>query len=166
MQSQIRKPCTMATTTACIDTNAVVALVDAQDKWHARAVALRDALLAAQAQLVYYDCVINEAIGVIGRRAEEQRRSDQFGRLLDGLLTIVPEPGITWIAASAQHLFPSIVDLCRQHQGRVNFHDALMALASQELGISVIVSFDGDFDRIGWLHRISEPAQVTDLLAS
>ncbi len=150
----------MATTTACIDTNVVVALADAQDKWHTRAVALRDALLAAQTELVYYDCVINEAIGVIGRRAEEQRRSDQFSRLLDGLLAIVPEQNITWIATSAQRLFPSIAELCRQHQGRVNFHDALMALACRELGISVIVSFDGDFDHVGWLERISEPLQI------
>ena len=81
----------MAMTTVCIDTNVVVALADTHDKWHGRAVALRDALLAAQVQLVYFDCVINEAIGVIGRRAEEQSRTDQFSRLLDGLLAIVPE---------------------------------------------------------------------------
>lgn len=95
----------MMTTTVCIDTNVVVALTDAHDKWHDRAIALRDALLAAQTPLVYFDCVINEAIGVIGRRAEEQRRTDQFAPLLDGLLTIVPEPSITWLTASTQRLF-------------------------------------------------------------
>ena len=153
-------------TTAIIDTNVLVALVDGHDKWHQRAIALRDSLLAAQAQLVYFDCVINEAIGVIGRRAEEQRRSDQFSRLLDGLLTIVPEQNVTWIATSAQRLFASIAELCHQHQGRVNFHDALMALACRELSISVIVSFDADFDHVDWLERISEPVQVQGLLAS
>ena len=155
----------MALTTVCIDTNVVVALADAHDKWHTRSVALRDALLAAQAPLVYFDCVMNEAIGVIGRRAEEQNRSDQFSRLLAGLLTIVPESDITWIAASAQRLFPLIVEQCRQHQGRLNFHDALMALACQELGISAIVSFDGDFDQVAWLRRISDASQVQNPIA-
>ena len=156
----------MALTTVCIDTNVVVALADTHDKWHTRSVALRDALLAAQAPLVYFDCVMNEAIGVIGRRAEEQNRSDQFSRLLAGLLTIVPESGITWIAASAQRLFPLIVEQCRQHQGRLNFHDALMALACQELGVSAIVSFDGDFDHVAWLRRISDASQVQGLITS
>lgn len=58
-----------------IDANVIVALVDAHDKWHHSAIVLRDALLNAGAQLVYFDCVINEAIGVIGRRTEEQKRS-------------------------------------------------------------------------------------------
>ena len=60
-----------------IDTNIVVALVDAHDKWHHRAIALRDALVEVGAELVYFDCVVNETIGVIGRRTEEQKRSDQ-----------------------------------------------------------------------------------------
>jgi predicted nucleic acid-binding protein len=153
----------MMTTTVCIDTNVVVALTDAHDKWHDRAIALRDALLAAQTPLVYFDCVINEAIGVIGRRAEEQRRTDQFAPLLDGLLTIVPEPSITWLTASTQRLFPAIVALCRQHQGQLNFHDALIALACQELSIRAIVSFDSDFDGIRWLRRVCEPDQVQNL---
>ena len=48
----------------------------------------------------------------------------------------------------------------------MNFHDALIALACQELGISAIVSFDDDLDHVGWLERISEPIQVQGLLAS
>lgn len=70
---------------AVIDANVLVALVDARDKWHSQAIALRDALLAQQAQLLYFDCVVNETVGVIGRRAEEQKRSDQFGALLNSL---------------------------------------------------------------------------------
>jgi len=150
----------MTMTAVCIDTNVIVALADTQDKWHSRSVALRDALLAAQTPVVYFDCVMNEAISVLGRRAEEQNRSDQFSRLLVGLLAIVPASSITWIAASAQRQFPLIVEQCRLHEGRLNFHDALMALACQELDISAIVSFDGDFDHVAWLQRISDASQV------
>ena len=60
--------------TAVVDTSVVVALVDTHDKWHGHALILRDALLASGTKLLYFDCVINEAIGVFGRRAAEQRR--------------------------------------------------------------------------------------------
>jgi predicted nucleic acid-binding protein len=150
-------------TTVIIDTNVLVALVDARDNWHPRAIALRDALLDASAPLVYFDCVVNEAIGVIGRRAEEQKRSDQFESLLDGLTTLVPEENLTWISAATQRLFQKAVSMCRSHQGRFNFHDALMALACQELDIQFIASFDPDFDGVGWLTRIADP-EGTQLL--
>jgi predicted nucleic acid-binding protein len=147
-----------------IDANVLVALADARDKWHSRATALRDALLAAGAELVYYDCVINEAVGVIGRRVEEQRRSDQFAHLLDGLLAVVPQEAITWIACSAQPLYRETLDLCRAHQGRLNFNDALIALKCREFGIHLILSFDGDFDDVDWLVRVSDPAAAPTLL--
>lgn len=144
-------------TTAVVDTNVLVALVDRHDKWHHTAIALRDALLDASAQLVYFDCILNEAIGVIGRRTEEQRRFEQFDDLLDGLTTLVSEDNITWISVATQRLFREVVGLCRSHQGRLNFHDSLMALACQELDIRFIISFDPDFDEVSWLTRIAEP---------
>jgi len=151
------------TTPVTIDANVIVALVDARDKWHHDAVVLRDALLNAGAQLVYFDCVINEAIGVIGRRTEEQKRSDQFEHLLDELTTMIPERSITRISVAVQRLFQEVVGLCRSHQGRLNFHDALMALACQELGIRFILSFDEDFDEVVWLTRIADPVEVQKL---
>lgn len=57
--------------TAALDTNVVVALVDDRDTWRATALAIRDTLIEAQAQLVYFDCVLNETIGVIRRRTGE-----------------------------------------------------------------------------------------------
>ena len=106
-------------TTAAIDTSVVVALADEHDKWHAHAVSLRDALLAAGLRQIYFDCVINEAIGVIGRRAEEQKRSEQFDHLLDGLLALIPAQVITWISGAGERLLPEILALCREHQGRL-----------------------------------------------
>ena len=56
-------------TTAVIDANVLVGLLDGHDQWHALSVALRDALRdalnEAQAKLVYLDCVINEAVSVL-----------------------------------------------------------------------------------------------------
>jgi predicted nucleic acid-binding protein len=75
---------------ALIDTNVLVALVDARDTWHARVQAVREALKTTAISLVYGDAVLNEAISVLARRAQEQRRADQFAGLMNALLHEVP----------------------------------------------------------------------------
>jgi len=74
-----------------------VALVDSRDKWHASALALRDALKASGAALVYYDPVLSEAISVLARRANDQGRSREFASLLDAVMSHVPAQAITWL---------------------------------------------------------------------
>lgn len=147
-----------------VDANVLVALADGRDKWHGSAVALRDALVAAQARLIYFDCVINEAIGVIGRRAEEQNRSDQFDDLLDRLVQQVPLDSITWVSGESERLFGQILDLCRRHGGRLNFNDALLALLCYEREIRYVASFDGDFDDLPDLTRLADPARFLTAL--
>jgi len=142
---------------AAIDSNVLVALIDRQDKWHRRAQALLAALKAENVALVYFDCVLNETISVMARRAQEQRRADEFPALLDELLQWVPEDIITWISADIQRMFGRVVELVRETGGALNFHDALLALSCQEMGIEAIVSFDEDFDLILGLRRISGP---------
>ncbi len=149
--------------TVALDTNVVVALVDDRDTWHATVVTIRDALIEAQTQLVYFDCVFNETVGVIGRRTAEQKRPEQFDRLLEGLAAMIPHASITWVGGSAQPWFQEIIRLCRANHGTLNFHDALIALACQELGMRFLASFDPDFDNIPWLTRIHAAAQIATL---
>lgn len=145
---------------AVIDSNVLVALVDSRDKWHERARALHAALKTEGVSLVYFDCVLNETISVLARRAEEQKRSAEFSRLMDELLRRVPEDMVTWISVRTQRLYGNIVELVRNSGGILNFHDALIALSCQELGIPAIVSFDEDLDHIAWLARIVTPEDV------
>lgn len=66
-----------------LDTSLLVALVDARDKWHDAAMAIKAALKTSEAGLVYLDPVINETISVLARRLQEQRRVERFESLLD-----------------------------------------------------------------------------------
>ncbi|MCC9079048.1 type II toxin-antitoxin system VapC family toxin [Litorilinea aerophila] len=144
-----------------IDSNVLVALIDRQDKWHRQAQALLAALKTEGASLVYFDCVLNETISVMARRAQEQRRSAEFSMLLDELLRRVPEDAVTWISVDTQRLFNRVIELIRNTGGALNFHDALIVLACQELGIEAIASFDGDFDLVTGLLRISDSSGVS-----
>jgi predicted nucleic acid-binding protein len=138
---------------AVIDSNVLVALLDDRDKWHAQARSLLDALKGETVHVIYFDCVLNETISVMARRSEEQNRSAQFSELLDKLQAQVPEDLVTWITPDTQRYYSRVVALVRQSQGKLNFHDALIALACQELEIKTILSFDRDFDEISWMER-------------
>jgi predicted nucleic acid-binding protein len=45
-------------------------------------------------------------------------------------------------------------------QGRLNFHDALIAVAMQEWQLSALVSFDTGFDQVPLISRLDSPDQV------
>ncbi|MFH1927741.1 MAG: type II toxin-antitoxin system VapC family toxin [Chloroflexota bacterium] len=147
-----------------IDANVLVGLLDERDKWHGTTVAIRDALDGVDSELVYYDCVLNEAISVLARRTREQRRPEQLDALLDQLARLIPASDITWVSGEIQRLYDQVLGLIRSSAGDLNFHDALMALICREQDISVLVSFDQDFDQIGWLARVDSATGVAEVL--
>jgi len=61
--------------------------------WHHGAMALRDALKSARVEVVYFDCVVNETISVLARRARERKGPSEFAALLDQLVSRVPVYG-------------------------------------------------------------------------
>ncbi|RKY63133.1 MAG: hypothetical protein DRQ02_13010 [Candidatus Latescibacterota bacterium] len=134
--------------TVVIDANVLVGLLDQRDKWHDTAVAIRDALTKADAELVYFDCVLNEVISVLTRRIRERKRLEQLEILLGGLTKLVPVADITWVSGEARRLYGQVVGLVRSSGGKLNFHDALIASVCREQGIPILVSFDNDFDEV------------------
>lgn len=148
-----------------IDTNVLVALVDARDTWHASAQAVREALKTTAVSVVYCDAVLNEAIGVLSRRAQEQRRVAQFAGLVDALLHEVPTEIIAWLSSETQRLYGQVIELVRSSSGDLNFHDALIAHGCRLLGIEVIASFNRDFDQVAWLTRVDTPEAIRAVFA-
>jgi predicted nucleic acid-binding protein len=138
---------------AVIDSSVLVALIDENDKWHSQANGLLAGIRENRFDLVYFDCVLNETISVMARRSEEQKRSAQFPALLNELMEQVPEDQVTWLSRKIEHWYRDIIGLVQQSAGKLNFHDALIALGCKEIGANVIISFDRDFDDVQWLQR-------------
>jgi predicted nucleic acid-binding protein len=114
--------------------------------------------------MVYFDCVINETINVLARRAKERKRSSEFTELLTRVVSQAPEDSIIWISKETRRFYPEIIDLVRDSMGALNFNDILVALGCRELGIECIATFDSDFDSIAWLKRLSSPNDITSSL--
>jgi len=146
-----------------LDTSLLVGLVDSRDVWHPAAITLRDALKGAQAQLVYFDCVVSEAVNVLARRAKERKRSSEFTKLLTQVASQTPEDSIIWISMETKRFYQEIIGLVRDSMGALNFNDALISLGCRELGIECIATFDSDFDSIVWLKRLSSPNDIYNM---
>jgi predicted nucleic acid-binding protein len=140
---------------AVIDSNVLIATIDSRDSLHAKAERLIERMTQQKTELLYFDCVLNETLSVFGRRLEEQKRAAEFAGLVERVHGIIPEPMIVWTSGDVQRLYPKIVDLMQQTSGRLNFHDALIALKCRELQIASLLSFDADFDALNWIDRLS-----------
>ena len=84
--------------------------------------------------------------------------------MLDQLDRHIPISDITWVSGEIKRLYAEILSLMRSSSGKLNFHDALIALVCREQGVGALVSFDRDFDELDWLTRIEQASQVAGLL--
>jgi len=136
-----------------IDSNLLLGLIDEKDKWHPQALAIKLEIQNRKWSIIYLDCIITETVSVLARRLEEKKRAHEFPALLAKIRELIPEEQITWIYPEIKQSFVEAMELMATHQGRLNFHDALIVLTARKMGICYIASFDRDFDEIDWLTR-------------
>ena len=130
------------------DTNFIIALIDQNDKWHNKATPIQSLIKEKDVKKVYFDCVINEVLSVIGKRLEEKRESGKFTKMIQKVSFHFPKSEISWIYTKTKGWFDKITTLMLKHKGRINFHDATISLAAKKSRINHLVSFDKDFDEI------------------
>ena len=137
-----------------VDTSFAVALMDSKDLHHQRAAQMLARIDEAEVELVYVDCVVNEIYSVIARKLRERKMSERFPVIADEIASSLENVEVV----SAYHYLPkahrAVVDLMKQTQGRLNYHDALIALSLKEEGIDSILTLDRDFDEVEWLERL------------
>ena len=140
------------------DANFLVALIAEFDKWHSEATHLHALIKSGGWDIVYFDCVANEVISVLGRRYKERGRPHEFEEVLRKFEVLIPKKDLTWIYPDVERTYDKILDVMKRSLGKLNFHDALITLATEELGVKYIVSFDEDFDEVDGLIRIKDEA--------
>lgn len=143
-----------------IDACVFVALINPHDIWHIQAKTLIDTLRLADIKPTNFDCAVTEAASVLVRRLHEKRRGHEVPMVLEQLDGYIPPQLIIWILPEVPRLYADVLNLMQTSNGELNFNDALIALACRERGITLIASFDPDFDRVPWLKRVAEPTDV------
>jgi len=142
-----------------VDTSVLVALFVPDDTWHPQATSLASDLRQNQASVIYFDCVVAEVLSTAVRRLHERHQAARIPAVLQRFRRELPAAAITWILQDTERMYEPILTLVEQSNGGLNFHDALIALACREREISVIASFDPDFDLIPWLSRLTSPGK-------
>lgn len=139
-----------------IDSNFLLGLIDEKDKWHSQALSMKLEIQKRKWSNVYFDCIITETVSTLAKRLEEKKRAHEFPIFLAKFRDLVPDEQITWVYPEIKQFFTETIDLMIVYQGRLNFHDGLIALMAREMEISYIASFDKDFDEIDWVTRIQD----------
>lgn len=146
-----------------IDTSMLVPRLDEGDSLRQPALRLWSALEQGGWDVIFLDCVANEAISVLCRRFTERQRPDEWPAAFARFREFCRLNPPYWSSLHVESLFSAILDLVGTHQGRLNFHDALLALEARDLGIPYLASFDHDFDAIPGLQRISSPEALASI---
>ncbi len=120
-----------------VDTAFLIALFRGKDEDHARAVQL---FSAVDEDLVSSDHVIAEFLTFIAGRDGNQVAYERGTKLLSSDLQIV--------YVTADEMLPALEKV--RTLRKLSMCDALSAVVMQKLGIRKILSFDSDFDRLGF----------------
>jgi len=147
----------------CLDSSYLVALYDQRDVFHRTALAIQEVLEERGLHCLYLDCVLNEVLSVLIRRAGQRGLAPD--EVLARLLGALPPSLLTWTYPAVPEWFGRCLGIMRETGWALNFHDALIVVAWQEFGFAALVSFDSDFDRVPGLRRLGSVETVRSWLA-
>ena len=131
--------------TTFADTTYLVALMDDEDQWHPKALALLD-WAEKRAPLHVHALTVGETIAIVGSHMGGKVARDAYVMLKD--TTIIHLPTMEDLDAS--------MDLVLKYDGTLSLSDALSLHLMRAQDGSEILSFDKDFDGKG-VARVHEP---------
>ena len=142
------------------DSSFLVGLIDEEDKWHKTSLEIHSTVSSSEFKIVYFDCVANEVISVLGKRCEDKKESEYFPDKLEKFRAIISKKDITLIYPDVEDHYDEIMEIMKSSSGKLNFHDCLICIAARERYLRYIVSFDRDFDEAEGLIRIKEKDEL------
>lgn len=142
-----------------VDASFLVAQLDERDVHHQAARALHELFRKRDVAYIHLDCVVNEAVTVLARRAVERKVDPR--PIIRRLRREIPKDMLDWTGPELPRLWEGALDTLEEYKGRLSFHDCLLVLVSQEGSIEWVASFDQSFDQVSGLKRVGAVAAFT-----
>jgi len=142
-----------------VDTSFLVAQLDERDVHHQTAKALHELFRKREVAYIYLDCVVNEAVTVLARRALERKIDPR--PIIRRLRKEIHTEMLDWTGPELPRLWERTLDTLETYKGRLSFNDCLLVIVSQEGGIEWLASFDQSFDQVSGIKRIGTTAAFT-----
>ena len=135
-----------------VDTSFLVAQLDELDVHHQTAKALHELFRKRDVAYIYLDCVVNETVTVLARRALD-RKLDPIP-IIKRLRREIPQNILDWSGTELPRLWEQVLNTLEMFKARLSFNDCLLVIVSWEGGIQWIASFDRGFDQVRGLKRV------------
>ncbi len=142
-----------------VDTSFLVAQLDERDVHHQTAKALHELFRKREVAYIYLDCVVNETVTVLARRALERKVDPR--PIIKRLRKEIPAEMLGWTGPELPRLWERTLDTLETYKGNLSFNDCLLVIISQEGGIEWIASFDQSFDKVSGVKRVGAIASFT-----
>ena len=142
-----------------VDTSFLVAQLDERDVHHQTAKSLHDLFRKREVAYIYLDCVVNETVTVLARRALERKVDPR--PIIKRLRKEIPAEMLDWTGPELPRLRELTLDTLETYKGSLSFNDCLLVIVSQEGGIEWIASFDQSFDKVSGVKRVGTIASFT-----
>jgi hypothetical protein len=126
-----------------VDSSYFIALANRGDKWHADAVRIKDEI--KDETMVISDFVVAETVGIIGRHFGGKTAHKLYQFLVTRCKVVFTDYIILDAAIEKYFL---------KFNGSVSVADCVAVDIMEKYGVSAIVSFDSDFDKVKWIQRI------------
>lgn len=139
-----------------VDTSFLVAQLDELDVHHQTAKALHELFRKRDVAYIYLDCVVNETVTVLARRALD-RKLDPIP-IIKRLRREIPQNILDWSGTELPRLWEQVLNTLEMFKARLSFNDCLLVIVSHEGGIQWIASFDRGFDQVRGLKRVGTTA--------
>ena len=123
------------------DTSYLVGVFVSNDGWHERAMEIARGI---SEEIAVTDHVFSEFITLVSKRSGNKAAYEAGRQILESDLAVLPTERADLVSA---------LEYVRKHPG-ISMCDAVSAAVMQNLGIRRILSFDSDFDDLGF-ERIS-----------
>jgi predicted nucleic acid-binding protein len=142
-----------------VDASFLVAQMDERDVHHRTARALHELFRKRDVAYIHLDCVMNETVTVLARRAVERKVDPR--PIIRRLRREIPKEMLDWTGPELPRLWERALDTLEEYEGRLSFHDCLLILVSQEGSIEWVASFDQSFDHVSGVKRVGAVAAFT-----
>jgi len=125
-----------------VDSSYYIAIVDTKDQWHKKALELSEYIETNIS--VVSSFIISEVVTEIGRRSGGKVAYNLYNYFTDNCKIIYID----------RDLLSESMEIVLKYDGTLSLADAASVAIMDNMKIGEIISFDSDFDKVGFINRV------------
>ena len=139
-----------------LDASFLIALIDSTDVHHARANLLKQMLINSDKEIFLSDVLVNEVMTGLKSRCRKGNRAGQFPLMAKKVADFMVDQPILCLYELINQNYGRLISMMVQSDGKMSFHDCLIAFFLKQIPEVTLVTFDKDFNEVKGLKILSD----------